>query len=375
MADDPGRPGDPGRPATAATGDDERPTELERVAAWLDSRTGVTAVTRGAMRKIFPDHWSFLLGEIALFAFVILVATGTFLTFFYTPDARETIYDGPYTVMDGTPVSAAFDSVMRLSFEVQAGLLMRQVHHWTALVFLGVIAIHLARIFFTGAFRRPREINWLIGLGLLLLALGEGITGYSLPDDLLSGTGLRIIDSVMLSIPFAGPWVASLFFGGEFPTPDILSRLFVFHVMLLPGLLIGGIAAHLGLVWLQKHTQYRRGREREDNVVGLPFWPGQVFRSLGLFFLTAAVVTILAGLVQINPVWLYGPYVPVRRHRARPAGLVRRLARGRAPAGPADRADHPRGHDPVAVRPGRADPGPPRRRPGRVAVRRGAADP
>ncbi len=296
--------------ATTPPSPDDRPTELERVVGWLDSRTGIAAVTRSAARKIFPDHWSFLLGEIALFAFVILVATGTFMTFFYTPDARETIYQGPYAVMDGQPMSAAYASVMRLSFEVQSGLLMRQVHHWTALVFLGAIAVHLARIFFTGAFRRPREINWLIGLGLLLLALGEGITGYSLPDDLLSGTGLRIIDSVLLSIPFVGPWVASLFFGGEFPTPDILSRLFVFHVMLLPGLLIGGIAAHLGLLWLQKHTQYRTPRTREDNVVGLPFWPGQVFRSTGLFFMTAAVVTLVAGLIQINPVWLYGPYVP-----------------------------------------------------------------
>ena len=278
--------------ATTPASPDDRPTELERVVGWLDSRTGIAAVTRSAARKIFPDHWSFLLGEIALFAFVILVATGTFMTFFYTPDARETIYQGPYAVMDGQPMSAAYASVMRLSFEVQSGLLMRQVHHWTALVFLGAIAVHLARIFFTGAFRRPREINWLIGIGLLLLALGEGITGYSLPDDLLSGTGLRIIDSVMLSIPFVGPWVASLFFGGEFPTPDILSRLFVFHVMLLPGLLIGGIAAHLGLLWLQKHTQYRTARTREDNVVGLPFWPGQVFRSTGLFFMTAAVVTL-----------------------------------------------------------------------------------
>ena len=259
---------------------------------------------------MFPDHWSFLLGEIALFCFVILLATGTFMTFFYTPDAREVTYAGPYLTLDGAQVSAAFASVMRLSFEVEAGLLMRQVHHWTALIFFGAIAVHLARIFFTGAFRRPRELNYLIGLGLLLLALGEGITGYSLPDDLLSGTGLRIIDSVMLSVPFVGPWVASLFFGGEFPTADILSRLYTFHVMLLPGLLVGGIGAHLGLLWLQKHTQYRGSGTREDNVVGLSFWPGQVFRSLGLFFLTAAVVVLLAGLVQINPVWLYGPYVP-----------------------------------------------------------------
>jgi ubiquinol-cytochrome c reductase cytochrome b subunit len=265
---------------------------------------------RVAMRKIFPDHWSFLLGEIALFAFVILVATGTFLTMFYTPDARTVVYSGQDPTLQGTQMSAAFASVMHISFDVEAGLLMRQVHHWAALVFLGAIAVHLARIFFTGAFRRPRELNYLVGLGLLLLALGEGITGYSLPDDLLSGTGLRIIYSVMLSVPFVGPWISSLFFGGEFPTVGILSRLFVFHVMLLPGLLIGGITVHLGVLWLQKHTQYRGHGAREDNVVGLPFWPGQVFRSVGLFFLTAAVVVLVAGLIQINPVWQYGPYVP-----------------------------------------------------------------
>ncbi len=298
--------------ATQADGDatKERDTELERLVGWVDRRTGLAGPVRVAMRKVFPDHWSFLLGEIALFAFVILLATGTFMTFFYTPDARQVTYQGTYQTLDGAQMSAAFASVMRLSFDVEAGLLMRQVHHWAALIFIGAIAAHLARIFFTGAFRRPRELNYLIGIGLLMFALGEGITGYSLPDDLLSGTGLRIIDSVMLSVPFVGPWVASLFFGGEFPTPDILSRLFVFHVMLLPGLLVGGISVHLGLLWFQKHTQFRGGAAREDNVVGLPFWPGQVFRSLGLFFLTAAVIVLVAGLIQINPVWLYGPYVP-----------------------------------------------------------------
>ncbi|HET7028215.1 MAG TPA: cytochrome bc complex cytochrome b subunit [Candidatus Limnocylindrales bacterium] len=289
---------------------DDRPTELERVANWFDERTGSERYARTVLRKVFPDHWTFLLGEVALFCFVILVATGTFLTFFYTPDARPTTYQGPYVPLAGTETSAAFASVMRLSFEVRAGLLMRQIHHWTALVFLASIGVHMARVFFTGAFRKPREINWAIGIGLLLFALGEGITGYSLPDDLLSGTGLRIIYSGALSIPFIGPWVASLLFGGEFPTPDLISRLFVFHVMLLPGLFIGGIGTHLLLVFVQKHTQYKVGPRRENNVVGLPFWPGQVFRSVGLFFGIAAAVALLAGLIQINPVWLYGPYLP-----------------------------------------------------------------
>ena len=289
---------------------DDRPTELERLVHWFDERTGLGSFVQGALRKVFPDHWSFLLGEVALFCLIVLVATGTFLTFFYTPDQQQVTYDGPYGFLDGSQVSAAFASVMRLSFEVRAGLLMRQIHHWAALVFLGAIAAHLCRIFFTGAFRRPRELNYLIGLTLLLLALGEGITGYSLPDDLLSGTGLRIIYSAILSIPFIGPWVASLFFGGNFPTEHILSRLFVIHILLLPAVLLGGAAIHIGLVYLQQHTQYRGPKEREDNVVGLPFWPGQVFRSTGLFFLVAAVLVLVAGLVQINPVWEYGPYVP-----------------------------------------------------------------
>jgi ubiquinol-cytochrome c reductase cytochrome b subunit len=300
----------PPTPLDAGDRPDDSPTELERVAHWFDERTGFAQLGRTVLRKVFPDDWTFLLGEVALFCFVILLLTGTFLTFFYTPDSRPTTYVGPYAPLDGTEMSAAFASVMRLSFEVKAGLLMRQIHHWTALVFLGSIAVHLARIFFTGAFRKPREINWLIGVGLLLFALAEGITGYSLPDDLLSGTGLQIIYGVAVGIPFLGPWVASLIFAGEFPTLDLISRLFVFHVMLLPWLLIGGIGTHVLLVFVQKHTQYKRPRRTNDNVVGLPFWPGQVFRSVGLFFLVAAVIAGFAGLVQINPVWAYGPYLP-----------------------------------------------------------------
>lgn len=288
----------------------QAPTELDRLVDWLDARTGMVRYGRTALRKVFPDHWTFLLGEVALFSFVVLVATGTFLTFFYVPDARPVTYGGPYAPLAGAQVSAAYDSIMRLSFQIEAGLVFRQIHHWAALLFIGSIAVHLARVFFTGAFRKPRDINWLIGSGLLMFALAEGITGYSLPDDLLSGTGLRIMYSAVLSIPFIGPWAASLAFGGDFPTAEAISRFFILHVMLLPGLLIGGIGAHIGLVFLQKHTQYKLPGRREGNVVGLPFWPGQVFRSLGLFFLVAATIALIGGLIQINPVWIYGPYVP-----------------------------------------------------------------
>ncbi len=286
------------------------PAALGGAVRWVDERTGFGRVARKQLHKVFPDHWSFLLGEVALFSFVVLLLTGTYLTFFYRADSTAVTYQGPYGPLDGAQVSSAFDSVMRLSFEVRAGLLFRQIHHWAALLFLGAIVVHLARIFLTGAFRRPREINWIVGFFLLVFALAEGFTGYSLPDDLLSGTGLRIAYSAALSIPFVGPWLASLIFGGTFPGSAILGRLFVIHVMLLPGLLIAGIGLHLLVVWMQKHTQFRGPRATESNVIGLSFWPGQVFRSAGLFFLLAAVVALLGGLIQINPVWLYGPYQP-----------------------------------------------------------------
>jgi ubiquinol-cytochrome c reductase cytochrome b subunit len=286
----------------------EEPTELERVALWLDSRTGLFGIARTGLRKVFPDHWSFLLGEIALFCFVILVATGTFLTFFYQASTAPVTYVGPYAPLQGREVSAAYDSVMAISFEVRAGLLMRQIHHWTALIFIAVVVLHLCRVFFTGAFRRPRELNWLVGFTLLALALAEGFTGYSLPDDLLSGTGARIAYSAVLSIPFVGPWVASLVFGGEFPTTALIARFFVVHVLFLPGLVIGAITVHLAFVVIHKHTQFRGGRATESNVIGPAFWPSQAFVSTGLFFLTAAFVAVIGGLVQVNPIWVYGPF-------------------------------------------------------------------
>ncbi len=298
------------KPDPQPTDPDLRPTELERLAGWLDERTGLAALDRTTLRKVFPDHWSFLLGEIALFCFLILLATGTFLAFFFVPSAGPTTYDGSYPPLQGATVSQAYDSVLNLSFDVKAGLLMRQVHHWTAVVFVAVIVAHVARVFFTGAFRRPRELNWLLGFGLLVFAIAEGFTGYSLPDDLLSGTGARIAYSAVLAVPFLGPYLASLAFGGEFPTAAFLPRFFVLHVMLLPAIFGLTIAGHVGLVFLQKHTQLKVGRARADNVVGRQFWPGQAFVSGGLFFLTAAVMALLGGLVQINPVWAYGPFEP-----------------------------------------------------------------
>jgi ubiquinol-cytochrome c reductase cytochrome b subunit len=283
---------------------------LQTPLKWVDERLGTASTARTALRKVFPDHWSFLIGEIALFSLVILVLSGTFLTFFFVPSTAEVTYNGPFQPLQGQEVSAAFNSVMRLSFEVRAGLLMRQLHHWAALIFVASIVIHLARIFFTGAYRRPRELNYVLGMVLLFVGLGEGFTGYSLPDDLLSGVGLRIAYSVALAIPVVGTWLCYLVFGGEFPTADLISRFFVFHVMLLPAILLAGVGAHMAILVLQKHTQFAGPKRSERNVVGKRLWPEQTFKSMGLFLIVAAVLAALGGLAQINPIWQYGPYDP-----------------------------------------------------------------
>jgi ubiquinol-cytochrome c reductase cytochrome b subunit len=281
---------------------------FERTQRWLDERLGTTSFARVALRRVFPDHWSFLLGEIAMGCLVVLVVTGVFLLFFYTPDTRAVTYDGPYAPLKGQQVSAAFDSTMRLSFEVKAGLLMRQMHHWATLVLVAAIVVHLCRVFFTRAFRRPRELNWVIGVVLLLLAMAEGLTGYWLPDDLLSGVSIHIGYSVVLAIPVIGTRVAYLLFGGEFPAPDMISRFFVFHVLLLPALLLALTGLHIAIVALQRHTQFPGPGRTERNVVGRRFWPRHALTSVSLLLLVAAVCAGLGGVAQINPVWQHGPF-------------------------------------------------------------------
>jgi ubiquinol-cytochrome c reductase cytochrome b subunit len=210
-----------------------------RIAAWLDDRLGGARLARATLDKVFPDHWSFMLGEIALYAFVVIVLTGLYLTFFFSADSTQVVYDGPYVPLQGAEMSAAYESVLNISFEVKAGLLMRQMHHWGALVFLAAIVLHMARVFFTGAFRKPRELNWILGATLLTLAIAAGFTGYSLPDDLLSGTGLRIMFSIVLSVPFLGPWLAFLIFGGNFPGTAIIGRLLPVHILVIPVIIAG----------------------------------------------------------------------------------------------------------------------------------------
>ena len=279
-----------------------------KAAVEIDERLQIATPLRRLFNKVFPDHWSFLLGEIALFSFIVLLLSGTFLALFFDPSMREVTYDGAYAPLRGQPMSAAYASSLDISFEVRGGLFLRQIHHWAALLFMAAIVVHMCRIFFTGAFRKPREINWLIGLLLFWLGFLEGFAGYSLPDDALSGTGLRIAHAIMLSIPVAGTWVATSLFGGEFPGQVILPRLYIVHVFLVPLILLGLITVHLALVFRQKHTQWPGPGRTNHNVVGERMIPRYALKMGGFFTLVFAVTALMGGLFQINPIWVFGPY-------------------------------------------------------------------
>src|SRR4051794_9377791 len=290
------------------------PTALGKIAGHqgrvLDERLGLAKVGKSTLRKVFPDHWSFLLGEIALYSFIIVILTGVFLTFFFDPSVKPVIYDGSYTPLKGVEMTQAYASTLNISFDVRGGLIIRQIHHWAALIFVASIGVHMCRVFFTGAFRKPREINWTIGVGLLTLALLEGFAGYSLPDDLLSGSGLRIAFSIVESIPVVGTYAGFLLFGGNYPGPQFIPRLFTIHVLLIPGILLALITAHMIILVRQKHTQFPGPGKTEDNVVGSPLYPGFALKTGGFFMLVFAVLALLGALAQINPVWLFGPYDP-----------------------------------------------------------------
>ena len=287
-----------------------RAQRLHRVARWSDERTGLASLARANLRKIFPDHWSFMLGEIALWSFVVLLVTGVLLTLWFKPSMSEVTYQGSYDLLRGTTMSEAYRSTLRLSFDVQGGLLLRQMHHWAAMFFIGGMMLHLVRVFFTGAFRKPRELNWVVGSLMLLLGTLEGFTGYSLPDDLLSGTGVRISYSFFEAIPVVGTYLAFLAWGGEYPGDDIVSRLYSVHVLLIPGLLLGLISVHMILLVYQKHTQWPGPGRTEDNVVGFPLLPMYLAKSSGFFFIVFGTIATAGGLLTINPVWKYGPYDP-----------------------------------------------------------------
>ena len=277
---------------------------------YIDERTSLSGFIKELGRKVFPDHWSFMLGEVALWSFVVVLLSGTFLTFFFQASMVETYYTGQYPLMRGIPMSAALESTLRISFDVRGGLLVRQIHHWAALLFVAGVGIHMLRVFFTGAFRKPRELNWVIGFVLFILAMAEGFTGYSLPDDLLSGNGLRIIDGMIKGIPLIGTWTSFLLFGGEFPGTEIVGRLYTLHILLLPAILIALLGVHLMLMVINKHTQFAGPGRTNDNVVGYPMMPVYMSKMGGFFFIVFGAIVAISSFFSINAVWHYGPYDP-----------------------------------------------------------------
>jgi ubiquinol-cytochrome c reductase cytochrome b subunit len=283
---------------------------LAGTANYVDERLGVAGVLKEFGRKIFPDHWSFMLGEVALYSFLVLLLSGTFLTFFFDPSMTEVVYDGVYAPLKGAHMSIAYASSLDITFEVRGGLLMRQVHHWSALLFVAAAGLHMLRVFFTGAFRKPREMNWVVGFVLFVLGMGAGFTGYSLPDDLLSGNGLRIIDGMIKGIPFIGTWISSFLFGGEFPGTSIVPRLYSLHIMLIPALILVFLAIHLVMLVVHKHTHYSGAGKKDTNIVGYPLMPVYVAKAGGFFFIVFGVIMLISSFFTINPIWNYGGYDP-----------------------------------------------------------------
>jgi ubiquinol-cytochrome c reductase cytochrome b subunit len=287
------------------------PPAVSGVGGWLDDRFHGANAIRVVMRKVFPDHWSFMLGEIALWSFVILLLTGTYLALFFDPSMAPVVYHGPYTKLDGSTMSEAYASTLNISFDVRGGLLVRQIHHWAADLFLAAIIAHMLRVFFTGAYRKPREVNWLIGIALFALSTFEGLFGYSLPDDQLSGAGLRIMEGLLQGLPIVGTYVSFFLFGGEFPGSDIIPRLYIIHALLIPGLILALATAHLFIMFHQKHTQMPGSINTEQNVTGQPFFPYFLLKGQAWFFFIFGALVLLSTFAQINPIWLYGPYTPL----------------------------------------------------------------
>lgn len=283
---------------------------IDRLARWLDARLHLAKFARKAMDHVFPDHWSFMLGEIALYSFVILVITGAFLATLYHGSSATVVYHGSYRPLDGVQMSAAYRSALDISLDVPAGLLVRQMHHWAALIFVASILTHACRIFFTAAYRKPREINWIIGVTLLALAIVNGFLGYSLLDDLLSGIGLRIGYAILLSVPVIGRWLVFIALGGIYPSEATIPRLYSMHIFLVPALIAALIVLHVGIIWRQMHTNYPGPGRTDRTIVGSRLWPSYAVKSVGLFALVFAMVAMLGGLVQIDPIWVYGPYNP-----------------------------------------------------------------
>jgi ubiquinol-cytochrome c reductase cytochrome b subunit len=238
-------------------------------------------------RRSRADRWSSLFGQVAVYSFTVTAITGVFLLFYYKPSMSQVSYHGSYRKLDGVQMSQAYRSTLDISFDMRGGLLMRQMHHWAALLFIAAVCAHLLRLYFTGAFRRPRWLNWLIWVTLLVLGMVAGLSGTILPDDMLSGGSLGVLEGVTLSVPVIGTHLMLWIFGGDFPGHEIIPRAYWLHVAVLPIVMI----ALLALL------------RRRNRPVITPV-------SVTIFWFTCATLALLGTFAQVNPVWLFGPSQP-----------------------------------------------------------------
>lgn len=280
----------------------------DRIAQWLDERTRNGAIIRAWRSRVFPDHWSLLLGQVVVASFVVSSLTGVFLLFFYDPSITPVEYDGPYVPLHGVEMSRALESTLDISLEVRGGLLIRQLHHWSASLMIAALLLHILRVFFTGAFRKPRELNWLILFGILFASIAAGLTGHVLPDDMLSGSSLAVLDGILKAIPVVGTWLSFLVFQGQFPAGAI-TTFYPLHIVVLPAIIVGLMVVNGILAAVHKPTQFPGPGRTERNVVGRPFRAAAV-KSVGLFSIVFGVLTAIAATVTVNPIWTYGPADP-----------------------------------------------------------------
>ena len=294
-------------------------SRLARLYGWFDDRFYLTEA-RTFLGKAFPAEDSFLLGEVAIFCFVVLLLTGLFLGFFFEPSTSDVEYEGSVAEYQGEDLPESFVSVLNITYDVPFGMLLRRMHHWAAHLFIAAIGLHMLRVFFTGAYRNPREPNWVVGTGLAGLSMFAAYTGYALPFDEFASTAVGIGYNIALSVPVVGETLAHVVFGGEFPSSATIPRLYFLHVLVLPLAIIGLIAVHMAILLRQKHTEAEReedvpGREPVDKdddsvVVGLPAFPNQAAVSAVVFFLTLATLSLLAGFLPVHNIAEYGPNDP-----------------------------------------------------------------
>ena len=277
------------------------------IGKWFDERLETGKFRDKFLTKTFPTHPTFLLGEMALFSFITLVLTGIFLGFLYEPSTTM-------VSLFGAMVPSAYASVVRIDL-LPMGMIIRRIHHWSAMLMIASALAHLMRIYFTSAYRRPREINWFVGLGLWGITMFAAFTGYLLPYSQFSVTATSIAYYIAKSVPWIGDWISRLLFAGDFPSDGTVPRFFFMHVMLIPAALAGLVALHMLILVKQKHTEPRSNMKRKESeggrrLIGIPIWPEQSIISISFYFFLLFVVVLIATYIPLNPIETYGPPSP-----------------------------------------------------------------